>query len=98
VHIFFKSNFLILPSIIEPLGLVDEEVFYCGLPVILSSNCGSMELIKLNQSVFIFDNNNSDSLFRILQSIINLKYQNILKCMALDFIEKKDKLQVESYL
>jgi len=95
---FSKSNFLILPSISETWGLVVEEAFYCGLPVILSSNCGSMEFIKVNQNGYIFNSNNSDSLLRILQSITNLKYQNILNCMTIDFIEKKDKLQVESYL
>jgi len=95
---FSKSNFLILPSISEPWGLVVEEALYCCLPVISSSNCGSIELIKMNQNGYVFENNNSDSLLRILKSITNSKYQNILNNMALDFIEKKDKLQVASYL
>lgn len=38
-----KSDVLILPSISEPWGLVVNEAMVCGMPVIVSKNCGCAE-------------------------------------------------------
>lgn len=55
----------ILPSLIEPWGLVVNESLACGTPVIASGKCGSSEhLISNGISGFTFDPNSPDELER----------------------------------
>lgn len=62
-----KSDVLVLPSISEPWGLVVNEAMVCGMPVIVSKNCGCAEdLLKENVNGFIFDPLNSEELKRAL--------------------------------
>ena len=50
------SNVFILPSVSEPWGLVVNEAMVCGLPVIVSNNCGAAYDIVLNgENGFTFD-------------------------------------------
>lgn len=44
--IYQQSNVLILPSYYETFGLVALESMACGIPVIVTENCGISELIR----------------------------------------------------
>lgn len=54
-NILLAHNIFILPSLSETWGLVVEEALYFGLPVIISENCGSVELIEVNKNGYIFN-------------------------------------------
>ncbi len=95
---FSKYNFLILPSYGEAWGLVVEEAFYNGLPVIISDKCGSVDLVKNNVNGYIFDPANEQELHNILIDITDKNYQFLKNNISKDFIVKKDKQQVNSYL
>jgi len=50
---YSSATVFLLPSISEPWGLVANEAMACGLPVIISSQCGcSLDLVKDNGYVF----------------------------------------------
>jgi glycosyltransferase involved in cell wall biosynthesis len=95
---FSNNNFLILPSYSEPWGLVVEEAFYNGLPVIISDKCGSVDLVKNNVNGYIFDPTSDQDLHNILIGITDENYQFLKNNIPKDFIVKKDKQQVNSYL
>ncbi|KIE59171.1 hypothetical protein A946_00040 [Methylacidiphilum kamchatkense Kam1] len=59
----------ILPSLIEPWGLVVNEAMACGLPVIVSKNCGCVSELVSKENGFIFDPHNSEELALILLKI-----------------------------
>ncbi len=72
-EIFVKSDVLILPSIIEPWGLVVEEAIYHGLPVIVSDKVGcSIDIVKNNNLGIIFDCSN----FPEFEKSVNLMILN----------------------
>lgn len=95
---FSENNFLILPSYSETWGLVVEEALYNGVPIIISKNCGSVDLIEDNINGFIFNPFNKQELLNILSDITNEKYQSIKSNISIDFIESKDEKQIKSYL
>jgi glycosyltransferase involved in cell wall biosynthesis len=95
---FSNNNFLILPSYSEPWGLVVEEALYNGVPVIISKNCGSLDLIENNINGYVFNPFRQQELFDILNNITDEKYQFLKSNIAIDFIEQKDNKQVNSYL
>ena len=66
---FTQNNFLILPSLSEPWGLVVEEALYHGMPVIVSNNCGSVDLVKNEFNGYIFNSNNASELENIVIKI-----------------------------
>lgn len=95
---FVNNNFLILPSISEPWGLVVEEALYFRIPVIVSKNCGSSELVQHGINGFIIDLNDEYGLINIITSIDDDKYQ-LLKLGVEKFsIKDKDEQQILSYI
>ena len=97
-YFFSKNNFLILSSTSEAWGLVVEEALYNGLPIIISKNCGSIEIIKDNENGLVFEPINPNNLQKILLDIDQNLYKKFLKNIRKDFIEKKDKHQINCYL
>jgi len=95
---FLKTNFLILPSVSEPWGLVIEEALYNKIPVILSSACGSSDLVNDYRNGYLIDPYNQNELIKILKSIDQLTYSMMLKNIDSNFIDKKDQFQVNAYL
>ena len=95
---FSKNNFLILPSLSEPWGLVVEEAFYNGMPVIVSNNCGSVDLVKNEFNGYVFNPNNALEIENIIKGINDNIYQKLKVNIAANYIESKDMDQVDSYL
>ena len=95
---FLQNNFLILPSLSEPWGLVVEESFYNGMPVIVSNNCGSVDLVNNEFNGYIFDPDSALELENIIKGINDNIYQKLKGNIAANYIESKDMDQVDSYL
>ena len=94
---FQKNDIFILPSISETWGLVVEEALYFGLPVIVSKNCGSSELIKDNVNGFVIDPHNKIEISKVIQQINNKEYDRLSGHISSTFLSEKDKLQIGSY-
>jgi glycosyltransferase involved in cell wall biosynthesis len=95
---FTQNNFLFLPSLSEPWGLVVEESLYNGMPVIVSNNCGSVDLVNNEFNGYIFDPDSALELENIIKGINNNIYQKLKVNIAANYIENKDIDQVDSYL
>jgi len=56
---FYNSlDCLLVPSIVEPFGMVATEALSCGCPVIVSSNCGAKDFVKNGENGFVYDFSN----------------------------------------
>jgi glycosyltransferase involved in cell wall biosynthesis len=63
----------ILPSIMEPWGLVVNEAMACGVPVIVSSRCGcAADLVQDARNGFLFEPAESGQLGRLMLSMATL--------------------------
>ena len=87
---FLQNNFLILPSLSETWGLVVEEALYNGMPIIVSKNCGSVDLVNNEFNGYIFDPDSASELENIVKKIDNNIYQNIKNNISYNYIEDKD--------
>ena len=68
---YFVGDALILPSYIEPWGLVVNEAMFSGLPVLVSSSCGcSLDLVKNGVNGYIFDPNKLDEIANLIKCIL----------------------------
>jgi glycosyltransferase involved in cell wall biosynthesis len=98
-ELFQNNDFLILPSLTEPWGLVVEEALYFGLPVLVSKNCGVVELVEDNVNGFITDPQDQEISRNIILKIDNNVYQNLITSVInSNMIEKKDIEQIKAYL
>ncbi|MDB4612773.1 glycosyltransferase [Flavobacteriaceae bacterium] len=95
---FSQNNFLILPSLSETWGLVVEEAFYNGMPIIVSKNCGSVDLVKDKYNGYIFDPTNTLQFEKIIKKINNSLYQKLKNNIGCSIIEDKDLEQVNTYI
>lgn len=95
---FGKNDVFILPSLIEPWGLVAEEALYFGLPVLISDRCGSSELIKNGINGFIFDPTDKNSLMQIIRNFDDEMLQNLCSNADSYDINAKDTQQINTYL
>ncbi len=50
---YSSSSVLVLPSLTDSFGLVVPEAMACGLPVIVTENCGSKEVVTNGKEGFI---------------------------------------------
>jgi len=98
-NLFSSNDFLVLPSIAEPWGLVVEEALYFGLPVIVSKNCGVSELIEDSKNGYVIDSEDATALKKILIDI-NMDNYKVLSNNVINYnlIEEKDIKQIEAYL
>lgn len=53
VQVFSRCSVLVLPSVEDGFGLVALEAMACGLPVIVTSNCGAADLVEDGINGFI---------------------------------------------
>lgn len=95
-----QNDVFILPSISEPWGLVVEEAFNNGLPVIVSNKVGcSKEIVIEGQNGIIFDIAKSDALMNAVIKMTDVTYYNSLRnnISTMNF-EKLAEQQVACYL
>jgi len=90
---FEKADFLILPSEIEPWGLVVEEALYHGLEVLVSDRCGVIEILD-DLSIYSFDSDLKKVLLDYHARIcLNSETSNLKK----SFLKEKDEIQIRAY-
>lgn len=97
--IYRSNDVFILPSLSEPWGLVVEEAFNNGLPVIVSNKVGcSTEIVEIDKNGLIFNIEEEDSLKKAILQIIDPPYYNSLRknVCKIDF-EKIAKEQIDCY-
>ena len=108
-HIGYQSNdripslccehdFLILPSLSEPWGLVIEEALFCGTPVAVSTVCGASELIQDGFDGVLLDASCLESAASRLRGITGNDYRSMQAHCGRASIDAKDKEQVQSYI
>ena len=95
---FLNHDIFILPSISEPWGLVVEEALYFGQPVMVSKNCGSVELVKSGVNGYIFEPMDMEEIKRLILGIDDVVYQRLIEGVSGFSVDEKDLEQVESYL
>ncbi|MDD3342471.1 MAG: glycosyltransferase family 4 protein [Sulfurospirillaceae bacterium] len=95
---FLEEDILILPSIIEPWGLVVEEALYFGVPIIVSRHCGVSELIENGVNGYVIHPADVPSLRNIILQIDAEVYNHLVTGVNMFSIDKKDTMQIESYL
>ncbi|WP_322387083.1 glycosyltransferase family 4 protein [Clostridium perfringens] len=72
------GDVFILPSIEEPWGLVVNEAMVCGLPVLVSSECGcSYDLVKNSENGFIINPFDVDDISLKIDNIFSLDYEKM---------------------
>ncbi len=68
---YCASDFLVLPSLFEPFGLVVNEAMLCGLPAIVSDRVGAkFDLVRSEENGYVFPAGNVDALAAILRQIL----------------------------
>lgn len=95
---FENHDFLLLPSLQEPWGLVIEESLNYNTPVIISDRCGSVELIEHGKNGLIFSPLNDKELVSILTSIDQSIFNELVAGATEFSIRKKDDYQVRQYI
>ena len=95
---FLNHDIFILPSISEPWGLVVEEALYFGQPVMVSKNCGSVELVQSGVNGYVFEPLKIEEIRRFILGIDDVVYQKLVKGVSEFSVDEKDLEQVLSYL
>ena len=84
VDYYKNASGFILPSHFDNWGLVVNEAISSGLPCIVSQNCGcAVDLIKNNESGFVFDPNKNFELQNYMKKVENLTKDEQFKMVSL---------------
>ena len=97
---FYQENdVFILPSKIEPWGMVVEEALNNGLPVIVSDKVGCAEEIVNESNGIVFKLTDPNSLMKAIEKVQDVTYFNLLRSniSGMDFEELAEE-QVNCYL
>lgn len=79
-EIYQSSDVFILPSVMEPWGLVVEEALNNGVPVLVSNKVGcAEEIITENYNGLIFQYDSASSLLSKIEKITEVEYYNSLR-------------------
>lgn len=95
-----ENDVFVLPSLIEPWGLVVEEALNNGLPVIVSDRVGcGEEIIQNGINGFIFKLEDNENLVKCIREITNINVYNTMRynISKLNF-EEIERRQVQCYL
>jgi glycosyltransferase involved in cell wall biosynthesis len=69
---YTASDFLVLPSLFEPFGLVVNEAMLCGLPAVVSDRVGAkFDLVRANENGYIYPAGDVGALAAILRQIMS---------------------------
>ncbi|MEB2289968.1 glycosyltransferase family 4 protein [Priestia megaterium] len=83
---YFAGDAMILPSIVEPWGLVINEALIAGLPVIVSKNCGCADdLVVHGENGYLVDPLDTTDIAKCINSLFfeNTKVQYSIKSKEL---------------
>ena len=84
VNYYNNASAFILPSFFDNWGLVVNEAISSGLPCIVSQNCGcAVDLIKNNESGFVFNPNKNYELQKCMKKVENLTKDEQFKMISL---------------
>ena len=97
-ELFATHDFLILPSLSEPWGLVIEESLSCGTPVVVSEACGASELVADGVNGLLLDATQLETAAAQLRGITVDDHQRMQAHCGRAAIDAKDEGQVQSYL
>ena len=94
-----KMDVFVLPSMVEPWGLVVEEALNNGLPVIVSDRVGCAEEIIDETNGLVFKYDSSSSLTEAIARMSHLPFYNSLRenISMLNF-EEIERKQIECYI
>lgn len=90
---FYNSiDCLLMPSVLEPFGMVATEALSVGCPVITGTNCGAADIIKDGYNGFIYEYTKKyeKKLAKQMSKMINLPYKD------LDKLRKNASLSVQN--
>ena len=68
--IYWESDVLVLPSLVDTFGFVAMEAMACGLPVIACSGSGVSELLVDRENGFLVPPNDLDALVMRLRELL----------------------------
>lgn len=96
---YLQNDVFVLPSISEPWGMVVEEAFNCGLPVIVSDKVGCAEEIVNTSNGIVYKSQDTKGLYNAIVKMTAVQFYNQLKynVSKMDF-NKISSEQVECYL
>ncbi|MGF1750757.1 glycosyltransferase family 4 protein [Vibrio cionasavignyae] len=95
---FASHDFLLLPSLQEPWGLVVEESLNYNTPVIVSDRCGSVDLIDNGRNGLVFSPVNDSELESLITSIDQSLFMKLVEGATEYSIKQKDDCQVRQYV
>ncbi|MGV6851504.1 MAG: glycosyltransferase family 4 protein [bacterium] len=75
---YYVADILIHPALYEPFGNVVLEAMACGLPVLVSNQCGSADLVESDFNGFVTEAGSVDGLAEKLGSVRNRDHLAIL--------------------
>ncbi len=87
---YMASDLFILPSYSEGLPKVVLEAMACGTPVVASNIPGHKEIIKHNETGYLFKaGNNSDLALTIINALGNVEQRKMISSAAKALVEEK---------
>lgn len=96
--IYRKNDVLILPSAVEPWGLVVEEALYWGLPVIVSDKVGSsIDMVKRRNTGIIYTANDDNALSEAISRMEKDYSRYRRNTLEIDW-DELDNRQISTYL
>ncbi len=92
--IYKRADVFILPSSIEPWGLVIEEALNNGIPVIVSDHVGCREDLVTENTGLVFENNNAESLKQCITRVMDTTFYNRLRLgvSKMNFTERSHRM------
>ncbi len=95
---FYNSiDCLVMPSIIEPFGMVAAEALGAGCPVITASHCGAADYVQEGVNGYIYERNSAYNLAEVMLKVLNTPCSDYLKLRENAVVSVKD-LCVENFI
>jgi len=76
-EIYREADAFILPSTYEPWGLVANEAMLCGLPVLLSTQCGCTQDLVKPDTGWSFSPWDENALLRLLEVVVSTPCEHL---------------------
>ena len=72
------ADCILLPSLVEPFGMVAAEALSVGCPVITAGHCGAADYIRNGVNGYLYEGNSSENLAEAMLKILELPYSDYL--------------------